>query len=110
LRRRQDRFGRPGKGNDKGKVENLVKNRRRRFLTPVPEAASYEELNARLEADCRVRQSERCGRHSETIAQPCDKKAARVSPTALVRYRTVDYSVPVRYGHRAGRHLPRRAA
>ena len=115
----QDRFGRPGKGNDKGKVENLVKNGRRRFLTPVPEAASYEELNARLEADCRARQSERCGRHAETIAErlaadkaafralpaapfePCDKKAARVSSTALVRYRTVDYSVPVRYGHRA---------
>ena len=115
----QDRFGRPGKGNDKGKVENLVKTGRRRFLTPVPEAASYEELNARLEADCRARQSERCGRHAETIAErlaadqeafralpaapfePCDKKAAHVSSTALVRYRTVDYSVPVRYGHRA---------
>ncbi len=102
-----------------GKVENLVKTGRRRFLTPVPEATSYEELNARLEADCRARQSERCGRHAETIAErlaadaaafrplpaapfePCDKKAARVSSTALVRYRTVDYSVPVRYGHRA---------
>ena len=53
----QDRFGRPGKGNDKGEVENLVKNGRRMFLTPVPEAASYEELNARLEADCRTRQA-----------------------------------------------------
>jgi len=37
----RDRFGRPGKGNDKGRVESLVKNGRRRFLTPVPQAASY---------------------------------------------------------------------
>jgi transposase len=48
----KDRFGRPGKGNDKGKVENLVKNGRRRFLTPVPEADSFETLNKRLEAAC----------------------------------------------------------
>ncbi len=42
----RDRFGRPGKGDDKGKVEGLVKNGRRRFLTPVPSASSYDELNA----------------------------------------------------------------
>jgi transposase len=42
----RDRFGRPGKGNDKGKVENLVKNGRRRFLTPVPVADSFDALNA----------------------------------------------------------------
>lgn len=115
----QDRFGRPGKGNDKGKVENLVKNGRRMFLTPVPEAASYEELNARLETACRTRQSGRSGRHTETIGErlaagpaafrplpaarfePCEKRAARVSSAALARYRNVDYPVPVQYGHRA---------
>ena len=30
----RDRFGRPGKGNDKGKVEGLVKYTQRRFMTP----------------------------------------------------------------------------
>src|SRR2546423_11284208 len=30
----QERFGRPGKGNDKGKVEALVKYSRANFLTP----------------------------------------------------------------------------
>ena len=50
----RDRFGRPGKGNDKGKVENLVKNGRRRFLTPVPQAASFDALNARLEEACQI--------------------------------------------------------
>src|SRR5207249_11570686 len=32
----EDRFGRPGKGNDKGKVEGLVV--RRNFMTPMPVA------------------------------------------------------------------------
>ena len=58
-----DRFGRPGKGNDKGKVENLVKNGRRQFLTPMPIAESYDALNAKLAADCRARQAECSGRH-----------------------------------------------
>src|SRR3546814_5160602 len=30
--------------------------------------------------------------------EPCETRAARVSSTALVRYRTNDYSVPTRYG------------
>src|SRR4051812_37697201 len=35
-----DRFGRPGKGNDKGKVEGLVGFARRNYLVPIPHAAS----------------------------------------------------------------------
>ena len=31
-----DRFGRPGKGNDKGKVEGLVGYPRRNLLVPIP--------------------------------------------------------------------------
>jgi len=30
--------------------------------------------------------------------EPCEKRAARVSSTALGRYRCNDYSVPTRYG------------
>ncbi len=111
-----DRFGRPGKGNDKGKVEGLVKHARANFMVPIPEATSFEELNARLEQRCRARQGERAGRRAETIGErlvadlaalrdlpavplePCEKRAARVSSTALVRYRTNDYSVPTAYG------------
>jgi transposase len=112
----RDRFGRPGKGNDKGKVEGLVKYARANFMTPVPVAASLEALNARLEEHCRARQGERAGRHAGTIAErlvadlgvlrplpavplePCEKRGAKVSSTALVRYRGNDYSVPTRYG------------
>jgi hypothetical protein len=113
-----DRFGRPGKGNDKGKVEALVKYSRANFLTPVPHAASFEALNAALEERCRARQAEHAGRHKQTIGErvvadqavlralpetpfePCDKRAAKVSSTALVRYRMNDYSVPTAYGFR----------
>jgi len=43
-----DRFGRPGKGNDKGKVEGLVGYARRNFMVPIPRAVSFAELNAQL--------------------------------------------------------------
>ena len=52
-----DRFGRPGKGNDKGKVEGLVKFSRANFMVPIPHAASFDALNAYLEERCRARQS-----------------------------------------------------
>lgn len=41
-----DRYGRPGRGNDKGHVEALVKFARRSFLTPVL-------LESRLGHQCR---------------------------------------------------------
>ena len=37
----EDRFGRPGKGNDKGKVEGLVGYARRNFLVPIPTYRSF---------------------------------------------------------------------
>ena len=108
----KDRFGRPGKGNDKGKVEGLVKYARANFMTPIPIAPSYEALNAMLSERCLARQSDRAGRRAETIGErlaadtaiirplpatplePCEKRAARVSSMALVRYRGNDYSTP----------------
>ena len=42
----EDRFGRPGKGNDKGKVEGLVGYMRRNFLVPISSFESFDSLNA----------------------------------------------------------------
>ena len=36
----EDRFGRPGKGNDKGKVEGIVGYCRRNFLVPMPRSGT----------------------------------------------------------------------
>ena len=114
----EDKFGRPGKGNDKGKVEGMVGYVRRNFLVPIPRAESFAALNAHLEARCLERMDAKLRGHSETIGQrmerdldalqplpavpydACDKRASRVSSLSLVRYRTNDYSVPVAYGHR----------
>ena len=113
-----DRFGRPGKGNDKGQVEGLVGYARRNFLVPVPVCASFAELNAHLERRCLDRLDDRLRGHAETIGerlerdlaalQPrppvpydaCDRRATRVSALSLVRYDRNDYSVPTAYGHR----------
>ena len=114
----EDRFGRPGKGNDKGKVEGLVGYMRRNFLVPVPSFESFDALNAYLEQRCLERMDAQLRGHTETIGQrmerdldallplppvaydACDKQPGRVSSLSLVRYRTNDYSVPVAYGYR----------
>ncbi len=114
----EDRFGRPGKGNDQGKMEGMVGYVRRNFLVPVPSFQSFDALNAHLEQRCLERMDARLRGHDATIGQrmerdldarlplpeapydACDKQAGRVSSLSLVRYRTNDYSVPVAYGHR----------
>src|SRR3954447_22840636 len=62
-----DRFGRPGKGNDKGKVEGLVGLIRRNFLVPLPHAVSFAALNEQLEMRCRERQGARLRGQEESI-------------------------------------------
>ncbi len=112
-----DKFGRPAKGNDKGKVEGLIGYARRNFMVPIPRYPSWEAFNAHLEQQCLRRRERRLRGHTETIderferdraallplpAAPyeaCEKVAARVSSLALVRYRGNDYSVPTRHGH-----------
>ena len=78
----RDRFARPAKGNDKGKVEGLVKFSRANFMVPVPHAASFDDLNAVLEERCRARQRDHAGRHAETIGERlvADRAALRPLP------------------------------
>src|SRR3954452_10333657 len=114
-----DRFGRPGKGNDKGKVEGLVGYARRNYLVPIPDVLSFAALNAHLEQRCLERLDHRVRVQPESIGErlvgdlaalqtrpplaydACDRTAAQVSSLALVRYDRNDYSVPTAYGHRA---------
>ena len=114
----RDRYGRPGKGNDKGSVEGLVGYARRNFMVPLPNFPTWDAFNLWLEEQCRKRQADILRGHDETIDQrlvrdleamaelpaapfdACDQATGRVSSQALVRYKTNDYSVPVAYGHR----------
>ena len=132
----RDRYGRPGKGNDKGNVEGLVGYARRNFMVPIPQFATWEAFNAWLEEQCRKRQRDRLRGESETIGErlqrdlavmralpaspfdACDQAGVKVTAQSLERYKTNDYSVPVAYGHqdvwvrglyrRGGDRLPRR--
>src|SRR5689334_24586452 len=75
-----DRFGRPGKGNDKGKVEGLVGYARRNFLVPVPTAASFAELNARLERHCLDRLSDRLRGHAGSVGERLGRDLDALQP------------------------------
>ena len=114
----EDRFGRPAKGNDKGKVEGMVGFARQTFPLPNPHAHDIDALNALLLERCIERQQAVLRGAGSTIADrlavdraaflalpgvafdACDKRPGRVSSQALVRYRNNDYSVPVAYAHR----------
>ncbi len=114
----EDRYGRPGKGNDKGSVESLVGWARRNLMVPLPSFATWEAFNSWLEEQCRQRQADILRGHTQTIGErlqrdqeamsalpaapfeACDQATGRVNSLSLVRYKTNDYSVPVAYGHR----------
>ena len=113
-----DRYGRPGKGNDKGKVEGLVGYARRNFMVPMPRFASWNAFNDYLEEQCLKRQGDILRGHKSSIGdrldadlaamqtlpaapfEACDLQSGQVTSTSMVRYRGNDYSVPVAYGHR----------
>ena len=99
----EDRFGRPGKGNDKGKVEGIVGYCRRNFLVPMPRFRNFDDLNTHLEACCAKRWAEQLRGHDQTVGErlerdravlqrlpaiaydACDKRPGRVSSLSLVR-------------------------
>lgn len=108
------RFCNPGKGNEKGLVEDLVGFCRRNFLVPAPHFNSWEELNSYLAKQCQqyIDKHQIRGREQsvkEAFLQeksvltrlpitPYDAaraKEARVDHFATVVYETNHYSVPV---------------
>ena len=115
----RDRYGRPGKGNDKGAVEGLVGYGRRNFMVPIPSFPDWHAFNAHLEEQCRKRQGDVLRGHKVSIGErlkadlaamrdlpgtpfeACELQSGQVTSTSVVRYRGNDYSVPVAYGHRA---------
>jgi len=113
----EDKFGRPGKGNDKGNVEGVIGYGRRNYLVPAPRFESFDALNTWLEEQCLKRQDDIVRGHSETIGErmmrdldalmnlppapydACEKVSTRATSISMVRYRNNDYSVPVAFAH-----------
>lgn len=109
----QSEFCRPGRGNEKGGVENGVKHAQRAGLSPMPKVRSREELQA-LCREFSKEDAERVPRHaSETIEQafkldhaglmqlppdrfdPSQVVTRRVTKHAWIQHGTNFYSVPV---------------
>ena len=103
--------------NEKGHVEAMVGFARRNFLVPVPEADSWEGLNAALEGRCRQDLARRVrGKDQpkgELLAgergslrplpasgfEPRRVELAAANSLSLVRFDSNDYSVPTAYAH-----------
>ena len=63
----ESHFCTPGQGHEKGRVEDGVGFGRRNFLVPMPEVASFDELNAHLLAACLDDDERRIDRQPTTI-------------------------------------------
>ncbi|MBE3088505.1 MAG: IS21 family transposase [Chloroflexi bacterium] len=103
-------FCRPGKGNEKGSVENLVGTVRRNALTPVPQVCSLEELNVLLLDWCEEEKGKRQRDWLEERAalrplppypfRPAIPHPRQVNGMSLVCFEGNRYSVPCRLVHR----------
>ena len=66
----EDRFGRPGKGNDRGQSGRSGPGyARRNFMTPLPVAENFDALNARFLDACAKRRQAILRGHTTTIAE-----------------------------------------
>ena len=108
----ESRFCTPGQGHEKGGVEHGVGFARRNFISPPPQVASFEELNARLLASCLADDERQVDRQPTTIGEAweheqallralpakeyacCVCKPVALHPYGLVEFETNRYSVP----------------
>jgi len=110
-------FCRVRRANEKGVVEGMVGFSRRNFLVPVPQAASWEELNRVVAERCRLDQERQLRgqvackavlleqERPSLLPLPAQRFEARrietvqANSSSLVRFDTNDYSVPTAYAH-----------
>lgn len=114
----ESHFCTPGQGHEKGQVEGGVGYSRRNFLVPIPEAASFEELNQWLLERCRKEDARTVARQSQTIGEAweqerehllplppspyecCQMTMVRLNPYSQGTFETNRYSVPVNRARR----------
>lgn len=115
----ESRFCNVESGNEKGHVENLVKYAQQHFFSPVPDVAAWEDVNEHLARCCEEDLGRKATRTEETRGALLAKERAEMLPLpktefeacaristladklSLVRFRGIDYSVPVAYAHRS---------
>lgn len=115
----ESRFCNPASGNEKGRVENMIKFAERNLFTPVPQVNSLTELNVLLKERCVAYQSRTQARQMETVRerltqelshllplpahlpQPCNLVPVKADKSALVQFETNRYSVPCEYAYQA---------
>jgi len=99
-------FCRPGRGNEKGGVENAGKEAVRKFFVPYPDVSSFEELNEYLHLGCVKLLEQNSKWEAEKAAlRPLPKvrfngaryKEAKVNRYSMVQLETNRYSVPTVY-------------
>lgn len=111
------RFCNPARGNEKGRVENMVKFAERNFFVPVPVVSSLAELNEQLKGCCQLYLSHTQARQSQTVEERLKREQSsllalpeyqpeccRIIPvkanqSSLVQFETNRYSVPSEYAY-----------
>jgi len=112
----ESHFCTPGQGHEKGGVEHGVGYSRRNFLVPLPEVASFEELNAHLLAQCLADDGRTVHGQPVSIGEAwhqekdhllplprqdypcCTTHQVTLTPYSQVIFETNRYSVPVSQG------------
>lgn len=110
----ESHFCTPGQGHEKGQVEHSVGYSRRNFLVPIPQAASFEELNRQLLERCRKEDTRHVARQIQSIGEAweqererflplprspyecCHMTTVRVNPYSQGTFETNRYSIPVK--------------
>jgi len=114
----------PAQGHEKGGVENDVGYAQRNFFVPLPDVASFDELNGNLWQACEQNLHRRVRGQEQTVEalwqaektlflplgasdyQACSTHVVKVNPYSQVVFDTNRYSVPTEY---VGRQLALRA-
>ena len=78
----QSQYCTPGRGNEKGGVENELGWYRRNFLVPVPEAADLASLNEQLLAKCIDTQKHTVSGHTMTVGDGMKWERSYLLPLA----------------------------
>jgi transposase len=109
----ESHFCTPRAGWEKGQVESGVGFSRRNYLVPIPEAASFDELNRLLLERCVQDDQRRVNRQPMTIGEAweqekyslhplppfeydcCEMLTVRLNPYSQAMFETNRYSVPV---------------